>query len=307
MGRRLRHHLPGTAFHLTSRVQGRGPLLAGIEPAAIAAIRRATRRSDVRLLAWAIMPNHLHIVLIQGRLPLSAYMQPLMRRLAWLVAQLTSHEGHVFERRFHSTPCSDAFHLRNAIAYTHLNPVRAGHCATPDLAAATTHQWYAGSGGQGKGVPPELHAALGLRMFAPTCPSSEPAHVDAYREFMDWRVQADAAHRLGTLAPVAPSCSGGNIYWRDELCRWPDAVLPGAQLDLRDLALRVVEEVAPGLPLDTLRGADRSAAVVRVRDRFILRARDIGHSGVRIAEFLGISSSAVSAAALRAAAPSSDS
>src|SRR5690606_3438891 len=64
MGRRLRSQLPGVPFHVTARVQGHGPLFSGLERVIGARIVAAPRRSDATLLAFAVMPNHLHALLL---------------------------------------------------------------------------------------------------------------------------------------------------------------------------------------------------------------------------------------------------
>lgn len=120
MGRQLRPQLPGVPFHVTARVQGRAAWFTGVERPLENRILAAPRRSDATLLAYAVMPNHLHLVVVQGSQPLSQLMQPLLTRIALLVQRRTGREGHIFERRFRASPCLDPDYLRNAIAYVHL-------------------------------------------------------------------------------------------------------------------------------------------------------------------------------------------
>jgi REP element-mobilizing transposase RayT len=295
MGRRLRHHLPGSPFHLTARVQGRGPLFCGLEGRVTRAVLQATARSDVRLLAWAIMPNHLHLVVIQGKRPLSSYMQPLMRRLAWMASTVHGHDGHVFERRFHSLPCLDPDHLRNAIAYVHLNFVRAGLRATADDACASSHQYYARIG-RHPSSPSELDVERGLRLFCDVAAPDAGTRAADYQRFIGWRMAADRAERAGTVAPPPPTCRAGNSYWATEMCTWSMGEGTKMRLDLPEIARAVLLEHEPGMSLEVLRSGERMRPLVRVRRRFIARALENGHSGVRIAEYLRISSSAVSLA-----------
>ncbi|HSJ23250.1 MAG TPA: transposase [Longimicrobiales bacterium] len=300
MGRRLRHYLPGMPFHLTARIQGREPLFYGLERPASEAILHASRRSDVRLLAWAIMPNHMHVVVIQGNQPLGAFMLPLMRRLAWLVSRHHSRDGHVFERRYHSEPCMDGYHLRNAIVYTHLNPVRAHFCASADESTSTSHLWYtrgvaiADSPGNDGQVPPELELRAGLRLFAGPDAHDVNSQVAGYRNFVEWRVEADAARTLGVPIPPPPPCSGGDQFWNTHVLRWTRHSGRSVPADLRRLAEIVLNEHAPQTTLDELRSGGRTRSLVKLRRLFITRARQDGHTGVRIAAFLGVSSTTVS-------------
>jgi putative transposase len=80
--------------------------------------------SRAGLYAWALMPNHAHLLLRTGQLPLSRLMQ------AWLSAYSTTfnrrhrRSGHLFQNRFKSTLVEEDPYLRQLLAYIHLNPVR---------------------------------------------------------------------------------------------------------------------------------------------------------------------------------------
>ena len=129
MGRRKRPYHPGTIFHLTSRTHRHEEWFdPGLRTTIVELIHRMVARTDAQLLAYAVMPNHLHIVLRQGRMELAQVMQPLMRRVALQVQRQHGFEGSVVERRFRDTACTTPDHVRMAIVYTHLNPWRAGLC-----------------------------------------------------------------------------------------------------------------------------------------------------------------------------------
>lgn len=136
MGRSRRRNLPGVAFHLTARIQGGTALLKGLEKRSASLIKTWAANSDFCLVAYAIMPNHLHIIAVQGQLPLQRFMQPALSGISQSVIRAHSHRGHVFECRYYDKPCLDAEYLRNAIAYVHLNPVRAGLCSR-----ASDYEW----------------------------------------------------------------------------------------------------------------------------------------------------------------------
>ena len=68
------------------------------------------------LYAWALMPNHVHLLRRTGQLPLSPLMQ------AWLSAYSTVFDnrhrrsGHLFQNRFKSTLVEEEPYLRQASA-----------------------------------------------------------------------------------------------------------------------------------------------------------------------------------------------
>lgn len=305
MGRRLRSHLPGVPFHVTARVQGRGPLFSGLERFIVARIAATPRRSDVKLLAYAVMPNHLHLLLLQGRQPLSRFMQPLLRTIALLVQRKARVEGHVFERRFRATPCLDPDYFRHAVAYIHLNGLRAGLCANVEQFEWCSHALYGEERDVAFGVDPAIEDVL--RLFGERDAQSLVQCRRDYRAFLEWRCAMDAhLHRvsdgLDSAAPSPPCALGGDAHWT---MTYAAAAMRHAPLrrsppDLRDLARAIVDECAPGMDMERLRCGDRGKAVVLVRRRFVIRASAAGYPGGVIARFLSVSPSTISS--IRAAA-----
>ncbi|HET9441472.1 MAG TPA: transposase [Longimicrobiales bacterium] len=134
MPRQQRAYFPGGFFHVTARTQGK---IAWFDEAMrdhiCDAIALVQKRSDTRVVAFVIMPNHLHLVLQQRDLPISRFMHPLLCRIAAAVKKKHSAEGHVFERRYWDHPCMSPDYLHSCIGYVHNNPVKAG--LTLDAAA----------------------------------------------------------------------------------------------------------------------------------------------------------------------------
>jgi REP element-mobilizing transposase RayT len=285
---------------VTARLQGRAAWFSGIEGAVASRIMAAPRRSDAAMLAYAVMPNHLHLVVVQGQQPLSQLMQPLLRRIVLLVQRRTGREGHIFERRFRTAPCLDADYLRNAIAYVHLNGLRAGLSSSVDQYEWCSHRAYLAPIDQISSSGESIER--GLRVFA----ARESAPLDQcqadYRRFLEWRCAADA-HRAsqrdglesGTL-PERPITVGGDVHWVSSYPTLPIEQPPSRprRPDLRDIAIATLRDVAPDMELEILRSGHRTKPLVAVRRRFILRASAAGHAGGVIARFLGITPTAVS-------------
>lgn len=310
MPRHKRSYLPGAVFHLTARTQGREPWFTeALRSPIVACVASTIRVSDARLLAYAIMPNHLHLVIIQGECSLGRVMQPLLRRVAFLVQRAHQTEGHVFERRFRERACLDPGYVRNAILYTHLNPVRAGLAGDPATYHWTSHGLYATEEERPSCMIGVLAADHALSLFAPRERLELPALRRAYREHVGWRVRCDLhemAEALGKAngpAPGPPSVLSGDMYWarafavpfrpsaqrsgREGLVRAP-------RTDLREIAVRTLAEQAPGLELERVRSGDKGRAVVRIRRIMVPRMSAAGHRGGAIARFLRVSDQCVS-------------
>jgi REP element-mobilizing transposase RayT len=313
MSRPPRQNLPELPFHLTARVQNGEDLLTGLEPRIVLLIRSTAGVHDARPVAYAIMSNHLHIVAVQGRRPLGRYMHMLLHRVAIMVQQRNRRIGHVFQRRYHAVACTDAEHLRTVLAYVHLNPVRAGICASADQYPWTSHGAYC------RQPPPagagrfDLAAEDTVRVFSREPNGSLPRCRTDYREYLRWRVAfddylADGGHPGSAASPVRPWCRGGDAYWSrafDERSR--DAVhgvrVPLPRADLGQIAHRVLEQAAPDLGLGMLRSGSRAHAIRVVRQLVIARALDAGYSGQQVSRFLRVSPSSVSRVAVRLRQP----
>jgi REP element-mobilizing transposase RayT len=306
MGRALRSHLPGGIFHLTTRVQGHEPLLVGLEARIVALLHATAPASDARLLAYAVMPNHLHILLLQGDQPLSSFMQPLLCRIALLVQRRRGREGHVFERRYRDAHCGDVMHVRNAVAYIHLNPVRAGICASPDEYAWSSQRVYSGVAPSSLRLRESVDSVL--RLFEPAAAPGRAAALKQYAAFLRWRVEYDRYRDAGDdvgapLAPAPPDLRGGDRHWllrtNSETAVRPRRRVPSP--DISDIARQVLSDMAPEADLDWLRSGERHRQLVATRRAVIVRALDAGHAPRSIARYLRVSLQVISsvAAALR--------
>jgi REP element-mobilizing transposase RayT len=305
MGRTLRPYQPGMLYHLTSRLNLREPLFLGREAEVVDLIGVSAAAAGVQLLAYAVMPNHLHLIVIQGAAPLAGLMQPLLRRTALLLQRELGREGHVFERRYRHTACADPEYARNTIAYVHMNPVRAGLCEDPGDYKWTSHSAFVTPDRcVAREQNPQLSIEAALRLFAPDRGSEIDLSRRNYIAFMRWRMEMDAALTDGANGVagdvgLSPAAIGGD-------CLWPGGAPANAIVlarditpDLRAIALEVVRTVDPPLSLEWLRCGGRSRPLVQVRRAVIARAAQAGYRTGQIARFLGISSSAVS----RVAAP----
>ena len=93
----------------------------------------------IAVYAWALMPNHFHLLLRTGNLPLSSAMQVLLGGYAGAFNRRHRRAGHLFQNRFKSTLVQHDPYFLELVRYIHLNPVRAR--IVPDLDALDRHPW----------------------------------------------------------------------------------------------------------------------------------------------------------------------
>ncbi|MDO4437009.1 MAG: transposase [Coriobacteriaceae bacterium] len=85
-------------------------------------------RHDIRLIAWCLMSNHVHLILfdISDRLP--DFMHDLATSYAVRFNKTAGHIGPVFDGRYHSVRIATDEQLLCALRYVHDNPAKAGVC-----------------------------------------------------------------------------------------------------------------------------------------------------------------------------------
>ncbi len=128
MARLARIVIPGVAHHVTQRGNRRLPVFFSDEDRRLylSLLAEASRASGTVCLAWCLMDNHVHLVLVPRREDgLRAMLGEAHRRYTRHVNLREGWRGHLFQGRFASYPMDDA-HLMAAVRYVELNPVAAG-------------------------------------------------------------------------------------------------------------------------------------------------------------------------------------
>ena len=108
--------------------------------------------------AWALIPNHFHILLGTGPTPLSKVMRRLMTGYAVTFNKRHKRSGHLFQNRYKSVVCEEDAYLLELIRYIHLNPLRAK--LVQDLKELDKYPWSGHSTILGRSKNPLLHTDL---------------------------------------------------------------------------------------------------------------------------------------------------
>ena len=127
MARLSRIVLPGIAHHVTQRGNRRLPVFFNDDDRALylELLRDGCAAAQVRCLAWCLMDNHVHLVLVPETPDgLRAALGEAHRRYTRHVNFREGWRGHLFQSRFASYPMDDA-HLMAAVRYVENNPVAA--------------------------------------------------------------------------------------------------------------------------------------------------------------------------------------
>ena len=117
----------GVPHHVTQRGNRRGQVFFTREDhqAYLKWLREYTSRYEVDVLAYCLMTNHLHLVVVpKTEDSLHQALKPLHMRYAQRVNRARGWKGHVWQGRYFSSALDEAY-LWAAIRYFELNPVRA--------------------------------------------------------------------------------------------------------------------------------------------------------------------------------------
>jgi len=75
--------------------------------------------------AWALIPNHFHLLLRTDACPLSTVMRRLLTGHAMNFNRRHRRSGQLFQNRYKSILCQEDTYLLELVRYIHLNPIRA--------------------------------------------------------------------------------------------------------------------------------------------------------------------------------------
>ncbi len=138
MPRNARCVVPGLAYHVTQRGTNHQRVFFSAADRAtyLRLLKQNLAPAETRLLAWCLMSNHIHLVLVPGQID---SLEVLLRRVHGRYAQMVNtkrlRSGHLWQNRYFSCPLSES-HLRRVLAYVERNPVRAGL-----VAQAEQYEW----------------------------------------------------------------------------------------------------------------------------------------------------------------------
>ena len=117
-------------YHVTTRTAGQIAMFEDDEDrrAYLRAMRDARDESGVRIIAWVLMTDHVHLVVDCGESAeaLSDFMYVLNKKYVKYFNEKTGRSGHLFQGNFWSKPIQDDSQLLATVYYVHRNPEAAG-------------------------------------------------------------------------------------------------------------------------------------------------------------------------------------
>ena len=133
MARLARLVVPGLPHHVTQRGNGQARVFFSDADYSLylGLLAASCRDAKVECWAFALMPNHIHAILVPRDADgLRAALAPVHRRYAGIINARRRRTGHFWQGRYGAAVMDEA-HLAAAFRYILLNPVAGGLAASP--------------------------------------------------------------------------------------------------------------------------------------------------------------------------------
>lgn len=278
MARTARVDVPESWYHVIARGHHRRSIFLQDSDfhAYVECLAEAVRRFDMKLGAFCLMPNHVHLFVWRGARPLGEAFRSLHGRFARRWNLRNRKEGYVFQGRFKSFLISDEGYLATLMSYIHQSPVRAGLCARPSEYAWSSDGFYRSGrlfSGLTLSTVPGYEGDEGRRRYREQVlqPVSDLPVEEDYS--IEHSVQAGRKNRRArVVAPKKRSDRRGL-----------------APIDSRVMELAATEEVTQ----EELRSASRNHRISPVRGRLMVELYREGYSPTVIGDLFARTASAV--------------
>lgn len=127
MPRQARLDSPGTLHHVIIRGIERGKIIGGDrdQKEFVGRMGALAMETGTKIYAWALIPNHAHILLRSGPKGLPQYMRRFLSGYGTYYNKRHQRYGHLFNNRYKSIVCDEDPYFMELVRYIHLNPLRA--------------------------------------------------------------------------------------------------------------------------------------------------------------------------------------
>jgi REP element-mobilizing transposase RayT len=192
MPRQARIELPGLLQHVIVRGVARSEIFTDDQDRADFVRRLGSLLDETKTLcyAWAVLDNHVHLLLLPTEQPLARLMRRLLTGYAVTFNLRHNRAGHLFQNRYKSIVCDDESYRLELLRYIHLNPIRAGIVA--DLDELADYPWC----GHQQMIGAAAYQLLETSELLPLFAKRKKAAITRYLDFLADGLQSDKAVKL---------------------------------------------------------------------------------------------------------------
>lgn len=235
---------------------------------------RVFQETNTICYAWALIPNHFHLLLRTGSVRISTVMRRLLTGYALWFNRRHRRHGHVFQNRFKSILCQEDSYLLELVRYIHLNPIRAGIVKDLDELGAYAYCGHSVVMGKVKHGWQNIQEVLG--MFGGTL---GPAR-RSYRNFVEKGIAEGKRHDLtgGGLLRSAGGWEGIKTLREEKVYQRNDERILGDGDFVSRVLASAEEEMERRYSLRA-RGIDLDSVAVRVSEVLGIKIKDVWAKG----------------------------
>lgn len=134
MPRKARIDAPGALHHIIGRgIEKRKIFRADSDrDDFLERVAKALLDSQTPCFAWALLPNHFHLLLRTGNVSIAQLMRRILSGYAGSFNRRYRRVGHLFQNRYKSILCQEDVYFLELVRYIHLNPLRVSLVSTMD-------------------------------------------------------------------------------------------------------------------------------------------------------------------------------
>ena len=166
MPRKSRTDAPGALHHIIIRGIERKKIFRSDYDRSdfVGRLAELVPETQTECFAWALIPNHAHLLFRTGSVPVSRLMSRLLTGYAGWFNKKYHRHGQLFQNRYKSILCQEDAYLKELVRYIHLNPLRAG--IVEDLKELDKYSWCGHSSVMGKKKQPWQNVDYVYRLFS---------------------------------------------------------------------------------------------------------------------------------------------
>ena len=313
MARGPRLDAPGTLHHIMVRGIERRRIFESDRDREdfVDRLEKVVKEGQASCFAWVLIPNHAHILLRTGSVPLPRMMRRLLTGYAVSFNLRHRRSGHLFQNRYRSIVCEEDAYLLELVRYIHLNVIRAG--LVKEMEGLNRYRWSGHSVLMGKESRPWQAREEVLSYFG----RREGVAKRRYRQFVFEGIMLGRREELGTGKLGTDMRGGRGDGPRETDSRilgrggFVEEVLAGAErlagereqlrkkrVDLGEVLGFIGREF--GVRREEILGGGRRREISTARSVFCyVGLKELGLMGRRLSEALGVTPAGVHLASVR--------
>ena len=266
------------------------------------------------IYAWALLPNHFHLLCKTQKRPLPWSMRKLLTGYVVNFNRRHNRHGHLFQNRYKSIVCEEDAYLMELVRYIHLNLIRAG--VLKSMAELNKSPWSGHSALMGYVKRDWQNTGYVLSFFG-----NRGSRKRKYLQFVKRGIElgrrpelvgGGLIRSLGGWAEVLALRARGERQLSDQRVLGDGEFVEQVLSEMDDLSkenLRVKRKVidlcslakklcdVDAISIGEFRSGSRRREIINARRVFSwLAVKELGYSGAEVARFLGVTTSCVTRA-----------